>query len=97
MTKLEINQLFSTGKKIYTPLVKAVYLPSETTSVIISAPIKVWKRAVDRNRIKRLIREALMKKEIGKFNIAFIYSGTTIKSLSEIKEDIDKILFRLKS
>src|SRR5699024_1155997 len=51
--------LFSSGKTLKRFPVKLVYHPITAASnkVAVSVPSKVFKRAVDRNRIKRLLRE----------------------------------------
>ena len=58
MNKTEIDNLFKTGKKSYGKILKVISVAGNG-EVIISAPIKTFKRAVDRNRVKRLIREAI--------------------------------------
>lgn len=56
-----IENLFKNGKSKIP--VKAVYLPSDETKLLVSAPIKKFERAVDRNAIKRLLRAAMQKEE----------------------------------
>ena len=96
MKKEEIDALFRTGKRLYSPLIKVVYLPSKEREIIISAPIRVFKRAVDRNRIKRQIRESIKDLKIGNFHIAIIYNGTKLEKSEDIKSDIEKIVPRIK-
>ena len=64
-----------------------------TGEVIISAPIKTFKRAVDRNKVKRLIREAIREIDFSKVNAFVIYNIVEIKTLQEIKEDLKKLSF----
>jgi ribonuclease P protein component len=90
MNKVEIHNLFKNGKKSYGKILKVVSLPG-TSEVIISAPIKTFKRAVDRNRVKRLIRESIREVDLSMVNAFVIYNITEIKSLQEIKEDLKKI------
>jgi ribonuclease P protein component len=90
MNKTEIDNLFKTGKKSYGKILKVVSV-SVNGEVIISAPIKTFKRAVDRNRVKRLIREAIREVDLFKVNAFVIYNIPEIKSLQEIKEDLKKI------
>jgi len=90
MNKVEIDKLFKTGKKSYGKILKVVSIPG-SGEIIISAPIKIFKRAVDRNRVKRLIREAIREVDLSNINAFIIYNIAEIKTLEEIKEDLKKI------
>lgn len=62
-SKTLIDKLFKEGKSVSAFPLRLVYMPSdESNSVLSKAGVSVskrnFKRAVDRNRIKRLIREA---------------------------------------
>ena len=92
MNKTEIDNLFKTGKKSYGKILKVVSVAGNG-EVIISAPIKTFKRAVDRNRVKRLIREAIREVDLSNKNAFVIYNIAEIKTLQEIKEDLKKIKF----
>ena len=92
MNKTEIDNLFKTGKKSYGKILKVVSVAGKG-EVIISAPIKTFKRAVDRNRVKRLIREAIREVDLSNKNAFVIYNIAEIKTLQEIKEDLKKIKF----
>ena len=90
MNKTEIDNLFKTGKKSYGKILKVISVAGNG-EVIISAPIKTFKRAVDRNRVKRLIREAIREVDFSNKNTFIIYNIAEIKTLQEIKEDLKKI------
>jgi len=92
MNKAEIDNLFKTGKKSYGKILKVVSVAGNG-EIIISAPIKTFKRAVDRNRVKRLIREAIREVDFSNKNAFVIYNIAEIKTLQEIKEDLKKIKF----
>ena len=92
MNKAEIDKLFKTGRKSYGKILKVVSV-SGNGEIIISAPIKTFKRAVDRNKVKRLIREAVRDINFSKVNAFIIYNIAEIKTLQEIKEDLKKIKF----
>lgn len=55
-----ITQVFSHGKTFMSYPLQFRYLPADTpeTRIMVSAPKKRFKRAVVRNRLKRLMREA---------------------------------------
>lgn len=92
MKPSEISKIFTEGKKIYTKTFKIVYLPtSDVGEVIISAPIKMFPRAVDRNRIKRLIRESIRDVDFLNKNVFIIYNSPDIKSLKDMKSELENI------
>ena len=93
MTKLEADKLFNTGKKVYTKTFKIVYLPTtDVGEVIISAPIKIFKRANKRNLIKRLVRESIRGLDFLKNkNLFIIYNCAEIKTFAEIKSELGKV------
>lgn len=91
MNKSEVERLFVSGKKVYTKTFKIVSMPSTEGGVIISAPIKIFKRANKRNRVKRLIREAIRGRDFSNKLVCIIYNLTEIKSLEEIKSELNKI------
>ncbi len=77
-----------------------------TSSILVSVPKKKFKHATDRNRIKRMIREAyrLNKQELidslqgqeYKLLIAFLYIGKEISGYTEIEQAMQKALSLLK-
>lgn len=69
----------------------------EQLKLAISVPKKKFKRAVDRNRLKRLIREEL-RLEHQSFlqmhegiSIMYIYNAVKMPEEDEIKTDLEKI------
>ena len=87
----KINNLFQTGKWIRTNSVSAIYMPSETFSYMVSAPSKKFRKATDRNKIKRMLRQAIFKNAQKPISIAFIYSPDKIIDSDTINKDIQKI------
>jgi ribonuclease P protein component len=83
-----IRELFEKGSYFYFYPFKVLYLPhpdagSTINQVLFSVPKRQFKRAVDRNAIKRRLREAyrLNKSGLGvpgKWLIAYIYTAKTI-------------------
>ena len=109
-SKKAIALLFSEGKKINAFPIMAIYiqtsLPSQqVTKVGVAVSKKNIKLAVDRNLLKRRMREAyrlnnhalknhLQQLPMG-LNIMFVYTAKQILSYKEIEEKIKVILTRL--
>ena len=110
-SKLIIDELFKNGKSFKAFPLRVVYLPLEesnsTDKLLISVPKKRFKKAVSRNRIKRLIREVyrLNKNEIiekwqadGKyFALAFVYIGNDIPKYEDLNQTVKRVFETLKS
>jgi len=78
---------------------------SGTTQVLITVPKRIFKSAVKRNKIKRLIREAyriqrpgfeeeLTKKKIA-LDIAFIYVGKTICDYHKMESVMESLIYSI--
>ena len=98
-----ITALFNKGKYLFSYPIKLIYLPADSISDIpahqfgISVPKKKFKRAVDRNRIKRMVREAYRLNKGGIENLdpivmMAIYVADSELSFKEIEFSIKKIL-----
>ena len=110
-SKLVINKLFKSGKSFKEFPIRIAYLPLEESDaaakVLISVPKRRFKKAVSRNKIKRLIRETyrLNKTELienwqaqGKyFALAFAYIGNDIPDYHDLDGTMKRILENLKS
>ena len=93
-----IDNLFSRGEKLKSGNILAIYLDSDSTEFLFAASVKKYPRAVDRNRIKRLMRESVRKIDFDlNKSIAFVYTNNEVVSYSEIDADINRIINRLKS
>jgi len=103
-----IERLFQEGQSLTRYPVRLVWMKmdrSEETDapvqVMFSASKKKYSRAVDRNRIKRLLREAyrLYKPELytllppdQTFHLAIIYTGKEIEPMENIQKKIIQAL-----
>lgn len=109
--KQDINDLFVKGNGLHTP---GFILKWRITSrpenyplkLIISVPKRNFKRAVDRNRVKRLIREAfrhnktvlyeLLKEQDIHIHAGIVYTGRTLPTQERTNEKISLLLLQLK-
>lgn len=108
-SRKQIEELFLNGKSFSMFPLRVTYrfIPSEEANVQVgvTAGKRFFKKAVDRNRIKRLIREAyrLQKNDLAeslkqkgqKAFLFFMYTDKTIVSFLTIKEAMNKALKRL--
>jgi ribonuclease P protein component len=111
-SRKKIDELFLSGKSfsVFPLRVTYQFMPSDEETVAqvgVTAGKKYFKRAVDRNRIKRLVREAyrLQKSRLAetlKLNhkrgfLFFVYTDKTIAPFTNIKEAMAKCLKRLEN
>lgn len=109
--KKAINQLFGKGKGFnFYPFRVVVYSHHSETDepsiprVIVSVSKKRFRRAVKRNKIKRIIREAWRRnksdillncaKQKVTFDFALVYTATVILSYEEIEKKINLLSLR---
>lgn len=91
----EISKLFEIGKSVSGGLIFAKVLDSNESKFVFTVSKKKFKRAVDRNRIKRLMREVVRKEKINGKNIAFIFVGKELPTYNEVEKSIKLILSRV--
>ncbi|MBP7462726.1 MAG: ribonuclease P protein component [Bacteroidales bacterium] len=104
-----ITTLFSRGKHLNQAPVKTVYVfvPAEAqpVRVLVSVPKRLFRKAHDRNLLKRRLREAYRRNKhilyhtVGtsgfSLRLAFVYTASDILSYSEIENKIVLSLQRL--
>ncbi len=108
-SRKQIDRLFAGGKgfSVFPIRVTYVFSKGEQSGVKIgvTASKRAFKRATDRNRIKRLLREAyrLQKEDLQaalqakgvNAAVFFLYTGKTIPSFQEVKATMAKCLKKL--
>ena len=107
--KIEIESLFSEGNRFFEypfNVIWKLYSNSDSTlKMAVSVPKKKIPNATDRNKIKRLVREAFRKNKTiiqqpleaknVKLHLMLVYSQSSIISMSEIEDKISVTLQRL--
>ncbi|HMK25790.1 MAG TPA: ribonuclease P protein component [Chitinophagaceae bacterium] len=108
-SRKQTELLFSEGKKFSITPFRVHYLFNEPASPPLQFGVGVsnknFKKAVDRNKIKRRVREAYrlqkitlhqkVKEKKGQLNLFFIYNGKEIPEFSGIFDTMKKILDKL--
>ncbi len=100
-------QLFEEGKSISGYPLKLIYVRIENQEVSIKAGVTVPKRnfksAVDRNKVKRLLREAYRRNKAIVFNntdanfaFLFLYLGKEMPSFGQLDEKMKQVLNKFK-
>ena len=103
-SKKLIEQLFADGKSVSSYPLKLLYLKTEHTSNYmlqtgVSVSKRKFKSAVDRNRIKRLLREAFRKQKhiiyencLDKYIFMFLYVDENEQNYVFIEEKMTSLL-----
>ena len=92
--KSEIDKLFKTGKSVSSGVVLAKVINS-SSGFVFAVSSKKFKRAVDRNRIKRLMREVVRLNMINDKSVAFVFIGDSVPTYLEIEKSIKCIIERI--
>ena len=105
-SRKDISELFATGESLFSYPIKLIYLEKQEVRVPpvrmgVSVPRRLWKRAVDRNRIKRKLREVyrLNKSTLvsilgnnGQLNGMMVYVGREDVAYSELESAFQNIV-----
>ena len=98
----QIEALFSSGKRCSSSFFHCIFDldDSKESGYVVSVPKKNFPRAVDRNKLKRLVREVLRKNvdvfgDIGMGKFMFIYSSNKVESFLDIEKDFTSLLKKI--
>ena len=98
---MTIDHLYRHGKRFVAWPMRVTYLPADQTQVLVWAPKSLFKRAVHRNRLRRLMREAYrLNKDMladGHYQIAFNYIDKAEQPYAVIEKAMRKALGRVGS
>ncbi len=98
----DIEELFARGKSVGSKPLKCYFLPvvdAPNSKLMVSVPKKLFKRAVDRNLLKRRMREAFrLNRELlgdGVYSVGLIYTKPHIAAYSEIENSVKILLTQI--
>lgn len=98
--KKDFDLVFKKGRSSFDTILGVKYLANDLKKnrlgIIISS--KVSKKAVERNRLRRRLREIFRPRLTARSNCDFIaiaLSGATAKTFSELERSVDRHLARL--
>lgn len=101
-----IQELFNRGSSFYLFPFKVIYIPNPDQSIshpqiLVSVSSRNFSRAVDRNLIKRRIREAyrlqkeIIRGESKKGVFAFVYTSKSVLPYAEIRSKLFLVLEKI--
>ena len=90
-----IDDLFENGKYISNKLIMLRVLETGTSGFLFAVSSKRFKRAVDRNRIKRLMRESVKDINVVGKSIAIVYVGKELPTFDEVDRSIKDLLKKI--
>ncbi|XCI75264.1 MAG: ribonuclease P protein component [Flavobacteriales bacterium] len=105
--KICIEALFKKGRSFSNDSLRIIYIEHrlqgpDRSKIGVSVSKRFFKRAIDRNRIKRLLRvsyrlnKTLLEQRMDKsYQLMFIYTSKTLACFDDINEVMKKILHRL--
>jgi ribonuclease P protein component len=105
-SRKQTEKLFSEGRKFSVGFFRVCYLNTGTGLLFgVGVSAKTFKKAVDRNRVKRLVREAwrLQKKSLGEnlmkgntgLSVFFIYTGKELPDYKDVFSTTTRALDKL--
>ncbi len=107
-----ISNLFGKGKAFYSHPFKIIWLETElpvkhNVQLLISVSKRNFPKAVDRNKIKRLLRESfrknksllnnILEKNSMKCALAIIYQGKIIQKYNDIEQRMIKMIIKFEN
>tara|TARA_B100000745_G_scaffold294021_1_gene236518 strand:- start:1371 stop:1694 length:324 start_codon:yes stop_codon:yes gene_type:complete len=85
LTKKEFDHVFKNGKRVHSPILQLIYQPGEQFHGAAVVGKKVYKKAVDRNRLRRRLYAVLYRqqKEVERAGTYILIAKPAIKEVSK--------------
>lgn len=93
--KFEVDHLFDNGEAINAFPLKAIVVKAETSKFLFSVPKRLVKKAVNRNLVRRRVKEACRVNQIQGVHIAWIYISKEIADYNQINDAVQNIFKKI--
>jgi len=96
--QLRIAQLYKEGKRFTAWPLRVTYMPTDNTQILVWAPKSLFKRAVKRNHLRRLMRETYRQHQdllVGNYQVAFNYMDKEEQPYEVIEKAVCKALKKI--
>lgn len=96
LTRDEFSRFFVSGKRTHAPAFQIIYTPSPATKVAVVVGKKVYKKAVDRNQLRRqlyhIVRDWLV--ETGSIGVYIVITKPAVRDYTykQLKTSVTEIL-----
>lgn len=101
LTKKQFDRFFSSGRRYHSPLFTVVHTPGDDFHGAIVVGKKVFKKAVDRNKLRRRLYNILYRSQCdgGMKGVYIILTKPQAAkaSFSELKTTLTELLHKIKS
>ena len=101
LTKKEFDRFFSLGRRYHSPALSLIYSPAPDFHAAVVVGKKVYKKAVDRNRLRRqlynIIYRTSQEKNLKGVYIVLTKAPATTIGFGELKTTLENLLNNIKS
>jgi ribonuclease P protein component len=96
----EINDLFLKGKQQQIFPIRVHYIATQETKTLFTVSKKKLPKAVDRNRVKRILKDLYFKtyskqETKQKYHLGFVYLSSKLTSHQEMAKSMERIMHKI--